>query len=101
MDQHYKAAHKQAESLKNKAIDMLDDKTHAHARTLVSGAQEIMQHLQVKLNPRSIEDKIKRLVRHLEEMKREGDVVMDFQHIDFLKRQYEELGAEMRQFDNY
>ncbi len=101
MDTQYKTAHKQAEMLKNKALDLLDDKEHSHARELISSAQEIMTNLQVKLNPRSVEDKIKRLVRHLEEMKQAGDAVMDFQHLDFLKRHYEELGRDMRQFDNY
>ena len=101
MDQDYKKAHKKAESIRNQIRDVIDDHQHTDAARLMQQAQELMTCLQNKQNPRTAEDRINQLIKHLEEMRREGDEVMDYSDIDSLRKKFEELQHKIKGFDNY
>jgi hypothetical protein len=101
MDQQYKNALKVAESLEFKIKDYLDDKSHNTAQTLTEEARQLVDDLEVKKNPRSVEGRVKSIMQTLKSVRGFASVVMDPDHAEHLYREYEKLMMSLRKFDNY
>jgi len=102
MDEHqYKHALEHARRLEFRIRDVLDDKSHHISQELLSESRRLVDELEVKKNPRSLEDRIKHIMRTLHHAKEYNQIVMDSVHIEELHKSFEHFMMELRKFDNY
>lgn len=99
MDQNYQELRRQADRLWHRCNDCVDDKNAA--RSLLDETRNVVEDFEMNKKPRSIDDRIKRVIQELEELKRGGSEVMDFGDIDELRDGYEELREDLRKLPNY
>lgn len=87
--------HKQVIDFQRRVNDMIDDHGHAAARRLKSEIQALEDDLQVRKNARSIEDRVKRIISHLQGEARSAQI-MDYAHLDSCSRWFEGLRASLQ-----
>lgn len=97
----YARARNQAEDLEYKLKDLLDDKNNSSAQALLSGAKAILEDFESQKNPRSIEDKVRRIIDQLESLSRQKQEVIDYRHADLIQNGYARMRQDLRNFDNY
>lgn len=79
--------------------DVVDDT--AAASGLAGEVRNIVEDFEMNKNPHSIEDRIKRVIESLKELRRGDSNTMDFGDVDELIDQYEDLRESLRDSDNY
>ncbi len=97
----YDRAYKEAESLYNKAKDLIDDSNHPLGREVLQSGHQLFQDIKAQKNPRTLEDNVKRLIKKYEAIHDHGDQIMDFQHSRLLIDSYQDMVMGFRKFDNY
>jgi hypothetical protein len=100
-ENQYKEALKTAQNLEYKIKDLIDDKQHSISQSLFSESKRLVDELENKKNPRSLEDQIKGIITLLHHADQEGETVMDHRHADMLHHEYEHFMMSLRKFDNY
>jgi uncharacterized protein YoxC len=100
-EQQYHQAHEVAEQLMRSVKDLIDDNKHPEGQALLHETHQLAEDLESKKNPRSVEDGVKAIIKSLKNLRREGDQVMDFRHIDYFIKSYEQLRQMLRTFGNY
>jgi hypothetical protein len=101
MNQEYKEARQHAEHLMHRVQDLINNPSHPLGSELLHETHQLVEDFEMNKNPRSIEDRIKLIGHTLEHIRHEGDKVMDFNHVDTFRRDYEHLQMELRKFSNY
>jgi hypothetical protein len=86
--------YKQAVQLQFKMHDYFDDAGHQLAQQLKKMVQQVVDEIEMKKNPRSLEDRVKGVIRHLESL--EGSSVMSNHHIDDLRDRCEDMRQALR-----
>lgn len=86
--------HNDIVSLQRRFRDWLDDANHPAARQLERDIQRLEDDAQVRKNPRTIEDQVKRIIAQLSNA--DGSGFMDDGHIDALKDQLENLRKQLQ-----
>lgn len=81
-------------SFQRRCNDFTDNKEHSLARTLQQEVQRLEDEAQVRKNPRSLDDRVKRIMGLLEET--EEHQVMSHAHADELIDHCEEFRKELR-----
>lgn len=100
-NEQYKEALKHAENLEHKLKDLIDNKQHSISQSLLSEAKRLVDELENKKNPRSLEDRVKSIMTLLHHADQEGEAVMDHRHSQSLHHEYEHFMMSLRKFDNY
>lgn len=90
MDQIYK----QIVQFQRKCNDYTDDRSAPIARSLQQAVQKLEDEAQAGKNPRSLDDRLKGIIRLLEEVGSES--AMSQNHVGELIRQCESLQEELR-----
>lgn len=85
---------KQAEQMRNRLQNYLDQPDHPKAQALVKEVENLILDIRGQKHPLSIENRIKGIVRQLEAFV--DDVVMDFRHRDELIRHSNDMRASAR-----
>lgn len=101
MNDEYKSIYNQATQVEFAYRDNIDAPQNAAAVQLAQNIHELVEAVESEKNPHNLEDAIKRLVQELEELKHQGDEVMDFRHIDDLRVRLEHMREELHKFSNY
>ena len=102
MDQRYKDIYREVQKLRFKVQDLLDDPGHQLARALRAEVQRLEDEIEMSKKPRSLEDRIKLVQRHLVVAGEGGtNRIMDRQHADLLHDAFEDLRRTMRRFPHY
>lgn len=101
MDQEYEEALHHAKRLENDIKNLLDDKNHPVGRSLLDESRRLVSEIDARRDPRSLEERIKSLLKLLHHAKEEGEAVIDQRHILSLHHGYEHLQRELREFENY
>lgn len=86
--------HRDIISLQRNFRDRLDDRSHQGARELDTAIQRLEDDIQVKKNPRSIEDQIKRVIQLLNNA--DGKGFMDDRDIDDFKDRFEVMRRDVQ-----
>ncbi len=86
--------YKQATQLQFKLRDYLDQPNHAAATQLSNEVQRLTDEIESKKNPRSLEDRVKTIIRQLEVAERAQ--VLDDNHADDLRDRCEDLRQDLR-----
>lgn len=97
----YEHAHEQAERLHDRIGDLIDDASHHLGRELIENGHRIASEIRSQKKPRSIESTVKNILQTLQRIRSEGDVIMDFRHIDMFIGEYQNLQMSLRKFENY
>lgn len=86
---------KQVIDMQRKINDLMDKPTDPAARSLEREVQGLEDDLQVSKNPRSIEDRVKRIIQLLK-----GDAerarIMNYEHLTMLEKWFEGLRQSLR-----
>jgi len=90
MDQIYKEALR----FENKLKSYVDDWSHAIAQSLRRDMQRLLDEIEMKKNPRSLEDRVRSIRRQLDSLT--DDIVMDHRHCDDLKGHTDDLIQALR-----
>jgi len=90
MDQLYK----EVLAFQRRCRDYLDEPSASLARSLTSEVQKFEDEVQVKKNARSVENRVKSVMRILEDMR--GGSEMSVSHVDELIRQCEDFQSALR-----
>jgi hypothetical protein len=90
MDQLYK----RIVAFQHKCNDYIDDHAHAAARSLKNEIQRLEDEAQVRKHPRSLEDRVKQVIKQLEHAGSHG--VMSPGHVNELVRVSENFREELR-----
>ncbi len=96
MEQKYKALRHHAADYENQIKNLLDDKTHAIGRELLSEARHLVSEIDAKRGPRQLENRVKAILHLLHEAKAMGEQIMDQRHITMLHHSYEHMTMELR-----
>jgi len=99
MDPNYQELRRQADRLFHRFNDCVDDKNVT--RQLQEELRDVVEDLESNKKPRSVEDRIKRVLQELEELKDGDGQSIDYADIDELHDGYEELRADLRKLPNY
>lgn len=86
--------YKQAIALQHKLRDYVDDPSHAVIGQLKAEVQRLTDEIESRKNPRSLEDRVKQIIRLLESA--EGSPAMSNHHIDDLRDRCEDIRQDLR-----
>lgn len=86
--------YKQAVAMQFKFRDYLDDGRHPVAKQLQTEIQRLVDEIEMKKNPRSLEDRLKSIIRQLAAA--DGTPVMSNHHVDDLRDRCEDLQQSLR-----
>lgn len=98
MNDEYKQLRSIADKIYYRFNDVLDDS--GAAGSLAGEVRNIVEDFEQQKNPRSIEDRIKRVIEHLKDIRSDG-AVMDSRDADDLIDRYEDLRQDIRGLSNY
>lgn len=99
MSPEYQRLRQQADRLWHRFNDTVDDKDLA--RGLEKEIRAVVEDFEQGKKPRSIDDRVKRVLQLIHEFKDAGPEAMDFGDLDDLHDGYEDLRGELRDLDNY
>lgn len=86
--------YKEIIAFQRKSNDYLDDPTHSLAQQLKQEVQRLEDEAQVGKNPRTLEERVKSVIRILEEVG--NDKIMSHNHADELADMCEEFIQDLR-----
>lgn len=101
MQQYYKPFYQKARDLEHRYQDVVDQPNAPAAKSLRRDMLELIEEYEKDKSPRTIEDRIKRIVYGVEEIRAQGDEVMDFSDLDYFRKHYEEMQWAIRRLPNY
>jgi len=102
MDQRYKDIYREVQKLRYKVQDLLDEPGHRLARTLRDEVQRLEDEIEMSKKPRSLEDRVKTIQRHLVLAGEGGENrIMNDEHADLLHDAFEDLRRSLRRFPHY
>jgi hypothetical protein len=86
---------KQVIKLQGRIHDLMDKPSHPSAIRLKTEVQGLEDDLQVRKKPLTIEDRIKGIIRILEEEAKEARI-MNYEHLDLFRKQFEGLRESIK-----
>lgn len=101
MQQYYKAFYQKARDLEHRYQDVVDQPNLPAAQSLRRDMLELIEEYEQDKAPRTIEERIKRIVRGIEEARARGEEVMNFSDLDYFRKHYEDMQWEIRKLPNY
>lgn len=100
-DPQYKPLYQQAVNLQYKFHDFTVGISHPEVNTLRNEINQLVEDIEVKKNPHTIEDRIKTIQRQLIQSEHTGSPIMHYEHKDFLHDNYEQMRNNVRGLNNY
>lgn len=101
MDDFYKQYHKDALNLQYHFQDVVDDKQHPQMQALQHEVHQLVQDIEARRHPRSVEERLKTIEHELVQARSHGEQLMSYNDIDHLNHQYRRLRANIRSLPNY
>lgn len=101
MSPEYKEARQHADHLMHQVHDLIDDKNHPLGEQLLHDTRQLVEEFEMNKNPHTIEALVKSIIHTLEHIRHEGAHVMDFNHVDTFRREYEHFEMGLRKLSNY
>ncbi|MDB5181619.1 MAG: hypothetical protein JWP13_382 [Candidatus Saccharibacteria bacterium] len=99
MSPDYQRLRSIADRIYNRFNDVVDN--HSGARGIAGEVRNIVEDFEMNKKPRSIDDRVKRTIESLKQLRHGDSGTMDVGDIDELIDQYEDLRREIRSLDNY
>ncbi len=86
--------HREIIDLQRKWHDRLDDASHSVAREISSAIQRLEDDIQIKKNPRTLEDQVKAILQKLENLK--GTMAMSLSHVGEFQQSFERMRTSLQ-----
>lgn len=99
-DQFYHPIYAQAKDLQNKFHDMLGSGSHPAAGALQHEIRDLVEDIEVRKNPLTIENRVKSIQNQLKQIERQGHTFMNYDHANYLHHSYEQMRGEIRRLHN-
>lgn len=90
--------YKQALDVQHKLRDYLDMDDDPAARQLTSDVQRLTDEIEMQKNPRTVEDRVKNIIRQLESL---NGAVMSADHTDDLRDRCLDMCQDLRKLTGY
>ena len=100
-DDQYHPLYQEAVNLQYKFHDFTAGSTHPEVRILQNEIHQLVEDIEVKKNPRTIEDRIKTIQRQLDQTQHQADPAIHFQNHSYMHDNFEQMRQQMQHFDNY
>lgn len=101
-DPQYHPLYQKAIDLNNKFNDFTGgNHGHPEAAALQHEVRQLIEDVEVKKNPRTIENRIKTIQHQLKQSQNMSHSYMDYNHYDYLHDNYEFMRRDLRKFNNY
>lgn len=101
MNQEYEQLFRDCQNLEFKVRDLLDDRSNPIGQQLISQTKDLTSDIRAQKNPRSVEDRVKRIINTFDSAQEHGDSIMDYNHMAFFVQSYERVIEKLRKFSNY
>ncbi|HJQ09380.1 MAG TPA: hypothetical protein VJ836_07940 [Candidatus Saccharimonadales bacterium] len=101
LDPTYEPIYRQARDLQFKVHDALDDPHHPSAVVLRQEMQHLVDDLEVRKNPRDIENRIKTIQHTMLQTRYQPSPIMNVEHADHFHRTYDQMRMHVRRFKDY
>ncbi|HSW65827.1 MAG TPA: hypothetical protein VLI54_01650 [Bacillota bacterium] len=101
LDPLYQPLYQQARSLQNQVHDTIDNPNHPSALVLREQMQHLVDDIEVRKNPRDLENRIKTIQHSMLEARSQTHSFMDSSHADHFHRTYEQMRENVRRFSDY
>ena len=101
IDPTYQPLYQQARDLQYQFHDAIGTNEHPIAFDLRQEMQHLVDDLEIKKNPRDIENRIKTIQHQMQEARNQGANLMTFEHTDHFSRSYEQMRRDVRRLSAY
>lgn len=101
LDPSYQPIYQQARDLQFHVHDAMDNPNHPSAFVLKQEMQHLVDDLEVRKNPRDIENRIKTIQHTMLEARSQPHSFMSSQHADHFHHTYEQMRMNVRHFSDY
>jgi hypothetical protein len=101
IDPTYQPFYNRARQLQNQLHDALGTTEHPTAFAMRQEMQHLVDDLEVRKNPRDIENRIKTLQRQMLEARNQGAHLMTYEHTDHFHDSYEQMRQDVRRMNSY
>ena len=101
LDPVYKPLYEQARALQNQVHDVIDNHDHPSAGVLRNEMQHLVDDIEVRKNPRDLENRIKTIQHTMLEARTQPHSFMNASHADYFHHTYEHMRENVRKFNDY
>jgi hypothetical protein len=101
IDPVYQPLYQQARTLQYQFHDAVGTTDHPTVAVLRQEMQHLVDDLEVKKNPRDIENRIKVIQHQITEVQNQGTPIMSYEHTDHFNRSYEDMRRDVRRLSAY
>lgn len=101
IDPTYQPFYQQARTLQNQFHDAVGATDHPSVHVMRQEMQHLVDDLEVRKNPRDIENRIKIIQHQMQEVRNQGEHIMSYQHTDHFHDSYEQMRRDVRRLSSY
>ena len=101
IDPSYQPLYQQAKDLQFQLHDVLGNTDHPQAFAMRQEMQHLVADLEVRKNPRDIENRLKTMQHQVLEARNDGSNFMSYEHTDHFHDRYEQLRQDVRRLSAY
>ena len=99
-DQFYHPIYAQAKDLQYKFHDIVGNADHPMAHTLRNEIHDLVEDIEVRKNPLTIEQRVKTIQNQLKQIEHQGHSFMNYDHANYLHHSYERMRSDIRRLHN-
>jgi len=101
MNSEYQSVYRQADALRYRFRDVVDNADDPEARQLYRGLDNLAEDFEKERSPRSLEQSAKHLAEEFKRANSRPTEFMDPRHLSEFYSQLETIAHEVRKFSNY
>lgn len=101
MNDEYKAVYRQADALRHKFRNLVDEPGNPVAQELFAGINQLAEEFEMQKSPRSLEDRAKRLAEEVKHVNSQPTTIMDSRHLNEIREGLEDIRDHVRKLSNY
>lgn len=101
IDPTYQPFYEQARTLQNQFHDAVGANEHPSVSALRQEMRHLEDDLEIRKNPRDIENRIKTIQHQMLEVRNQGEHIMSYEHTDHFNRSYEDMRRDVRRLTSY
>ena len=101
IDPVYQPVYQQARDLQYQVHDAIDNHSHPAAQVLRTEMQHLVDDLEVRKNPRDIENRIKTIQHTMLQARSNPHSFINSSHADHFHHTYEQMRTTVRRFPDY
>ncbi|HSX28748.1 MAG TPA: hypothetical protein VLF60_04855 [Candidatus Saccharimonadales bacterium] len=101
IDPTYQPMYQQVRDLQFAFRDATGGSDHPAARQIDQEMDHLMDDMEVKKNPRDLENRIKNIQHYMADATHQGEALMNYNHQDHFTRSFEQMRRDVQHFSDY